>query len=110
MYFEVKQDPTQIASDTDDAGVELATSGFLLNPAGALVPLVARVDPAGALQFVKVTDTSLVPAGGGVLKADPTALRFRIRPVQSGTNIYADLSIEQLGGFLSTASMTDQVP
>ena len=72
MYFELKQDPTQIVSDTDDAGVELATSGFLLNPRpGALVPLVARVDPARALQFVKVTDTSLVPAGGGALRADP---------------------------------------
>ena len=74
------------------------------------MPLVARIDPAGALQFVKITDTSLVPTGGGILKADPTALTFRIRPVTSGTPIYADLAISQLGGFLSTASMTDQVP
>ncbi len=107
-YFEIKQDPTQIVSDGN--GAELATSGVVLNPAGALVPLVARLDPAGALQFVKITDTSLVPAGGGVLKADPSALTFRIRPVTSGTPIYADLAISQVGGFLSTASMTDQVP
>jgi hypothetical protein len=110
VYFELKQDPTQIVSDTDDAGVELATSGFLLNPSGALVPLVARLDPAGQLQFVKITDTSLVPAGGGALRADPTALTFRISPVPDGTKFYADLAISQLGGFLSTASMTDQVP
>ncbi len=110
VYFEVKQDPTQIVGDTDDAGVGLATSGFIINPFGALVPLVARVDPAGDLQFVKITDTSLVPAGGGVLKADPTSLTFRIRPVASGTPMYAALAISQLGGFTSTASMTDQVP
>ena len=110
VYFEVKQDPTQIVSDTDEAGVDLATSGFIINPVGALVPLVARLDPAGDLQFVKITDTSLVPAGGGVLKADPTSLTFRIRPVESGTPMYAALAISQLGGFTSTASMTDQVP
>jgi hypothetical protein len=74
------------------------------------VPLVARVDPAGDLQFVKITDTSLVPAGSGVLKADPTSLTFRIRPVKSGTPMYAALAISQLGGFTSTASMKDQVP
>jgi hypothetical protein len=107
-YFEIKQDPTEIGNDGN--GAELATSGVVLNPAGALVPLVARIDPAGALQFVKITDTSLVPTGGGILKADPSALTFRIRPVTSGTPIYADLAISQLGGFLSTASMTDQVP
>ena len=32
VYFEVKQDPTQIVSDTDEAGVDLATSGFIINP------------------------------------------------------------------------------
>ncbi len=107
-YFEIKQDPTEIVSDGDTA--QQATSGVVLDPAGSLVPLVARVDPSGALQFVKITDTSLVPAGGGALKADPTALTFRIRPVKSGTPIYADLAISQIGGFISTASMTDQVP
>jgi hypothetical protein len=110
VYFELKQDPTQIVSDTDDAGTGLATSGFLINPLGALVPLVARLDPAGQLQFVKITDTALVRAGGGVLKADPTALTFRISPIPEGTEFYADLAISQVGGFLSTASMTDQVP
>jgi len=110
VYFEVKQDPTQIVSDTDEAGVGLATSGFIINSFGALVPLVARVDPAGDLQFVKITDTSLVPAGITPLEADPTALTFRIRPLPSGTPIYADLAISQVGGFVSTASMTDQVP
>ncbi len=110
VYFQVKQDPTHIAADTDEAGAELATSGFILNPLGALVPLVARVNPAGDLQFVKITDTSIVPAGGGILKADPTALTFRISPVKSGTPIYAALAISQIGGFVSTASMTDQVP
>jgi hypothetical protein len=110
VYFEVKQDPTQIVSDTDEAGVGLATSGFIINSFGALVPLVARVDPAGDLQFVKITDTSLVPAGSTPLEADPTALTFRIRPLPSGTPIYADLAISQVGGFVSTASMTDQVP
>ena len=110
VYFEVKQDPTQVASDTDEAGLGLATSGFIINPFGALVPLVARVDPAGDLQFVKVTDTSLVPPGSTPLKADPTALTFRIRPVPSGTPMYAALAISQVGGFISTASMTDQVP
>ena len=34
VYFEVKQDPTQIASDTDDAGAELATSGLPPEPGG----------------------------------------------------------------------------
>jgi hypothetical protein len=110
VYFEVKQDPTQFASDSDGAGVDLATSGFIINPFGSLVPLVARVDPAGHLQFVKITDTSLVPAAGAALKADPTALTFRISPLPSGTPVYADLAIAQLGGFISTASMTDQVP
>ncbi|HMK12534.1 MAG TPA: clostripain-related cysteine peptidase [Acidimicrobiales bacterium] len=109
VYFEVKQDPTQIVADTDDAGLEFATSGFLLNPAGALVPLVAKLTPSGDVQFVKVTDTSLLPSGT-TLKADPTALTFRVSPLASGTPIYADLAISQLGGFVSTASMRDQVP
>ena len=40
-YYEVKQDPTEIVSDTDDAAVAAATSGFLLDPDGVLVPIVA---------------------------------------------------------------------
>ncbi|HMK12119.1 MAG TPA: hypothetical protein VK461_11095, partial [Acidimicrobiales bacterium] len=110
VYYELKQDPTQIVGDTDDAGLGLATSGFSLNPNGALVPLVARIDPAGNLQFVKLSETSLAPKGGSLLKADPTALRFRVAPLSSRTLIYADLAIKQLGGFISTASMTDLVP
>ena len=109
-YFEIQQDPTQIVADTDEAGVGLATSGFVLDPKGVLVPLVAKLDPAGNLQFVKITDTSVVREGSGALSADPTALTFRIRPLKSGTPIYADLAISQVGGFISTASMTGQVP
>ena len=110
VYFEVEAGPDTDRQRHRRCRGRARDVGFLLNPAGALVPLVARVDPAGALQFVKITDTSLVPAGGGVLRPTPTALTFRIRPVPSGTKIYADLAISQLGGFLSTASMTDQVP
>lgn len=107
-YYEVKQDPTEIVSDTDDAAVAAATSGFLLDPDGVLVPIVARLGADGGLQFVKVSDTSI--AGGAQLRADPTALRFWVSPIDSGVDIYADLAIGQVGGFISTASMTDVVP
>ncbi len=107
-YYEVKQDPTEIVSDTDDAGVGLATSGFILDPDGVLVPIVARLGADGALKFVKVSDTSI--AGGAQLRADPTALTFQISPIDSGVDIYADLAIGQVGGLVSTASMTDVVP
>ena len=62
VYFEVKQDPTQIVSDTDDAGVGLATSGFIINPSGALVPLVARARP-GRRPAVREDHRHLARAG-----------------------------------------------
>jgi len=33
-----------------------------------------------------------------------------VSPIESGVDIYADLAIAQVGGILSTASMTDVVP
>ena len=87
-YFEVKQDPTEIVSDTGEPAPSSRRRASSSTRQGALVPLVARLDPAGDLQFVKITDTSLVPPGGGVLKADPTALTFRISPV---TKRHADV-------------------
>jgi Clostripain family len=107
-YYELKQDPTEVVADTDDAGVTAATSGFLLDPNGILVPIVARLGADGEVQFVKVSDTSI--AGGAQLRADPTALKFRVAPIESGTEIYSDLAITQVGGSTTTASMTDVVP
>ncbi len=72
------------------------------------MPIVARLGADGDLQFVKVSDTSI--AGGAELRADPTALEFRVAPIESGMEIYSDLAITQVGGSTTTASMTDVVP
>lgn len=82
---------------------ELETYGELTaDPAGIIVPEVLRLNADGTEEWTPTSDTGLF--------ADLESIQYDLRPLESGTPIQLDLSVEDFGGNVATISAQVEVP
>lgn len=82
---------------------ELETYGELTaDPAGIIVPEVLRLNADGTEEWTPTSDTGLF--------AELEAISYDLRPLESGTPIQLDLSVEDFGGNVDTISAQVEVP